>query len=168
MKFGEGLPPAEIERATVESKKADLALVIGTSMRVKPACELPLLTAQNGGDLVIVNLQRTPFDSQSGPRVFGECDDFLVLVAKELGVLVPFKTPEGRELVEFHDDVDYRYSQEVERLQLKQSEYAPNRTESFVGVRLFLMTCVSCAGMTRKCKFSAPKKSTTLLFLRAM
>jgi hypothetical protein len=123
VKFGESLPVAEIERATAESKKAEVAIVVGTSMRVKPACELPLMTVENGGKLVIVNLQKTPFDKKASVQIHGDCDDFLMLLAKELNVAVPNTTPEGRELVDYFDDIDHRYAKEVERLQKKQAEY---------------------------------------------
>jgi NAD-dependent SIR2 family protein deacetylase len=60
--FGESLPVKEYSNAEKESKKCDIALVIGTSMRVQPACILPSLNCGKNkkGDLVIVNLQITP------------------------------------------------------------------------------------------------------------
>jgi NAD+-dependent protein deacetylase sirtuin 6 len=40
--------------------KADLALVMGTSMKVSPACNMPAKALKNdGGKLVICNLQLT-------------------------------------------------------------------------------------------------------------
>jgi NAD-dependent SIR2 family protein deacetylase len=52
----------EYSDAENESKKCDVALVMGTSMRVQPACILPSLNCGKNkkGDLVIVNLQITP------------------------------------------------------------------------------------------------------------
>lgn len=58
--FGENLPEKELTNAVRESKEADLSIVMGTSMRVRPACELPTYGKKNGGKMVIVNLQKTP------------------------------------------------------------------------------------------------------------
>jgi len=56
--FGENLPSKELEKAIFESGKSDLSLVLGTSMRVSPANKFPLEVLENGGKLVIVNLQK--------------------------------------------------------------------------------------------------------------
>jgi len=59
--FGESLPEHEFNKAISYSKDATLALVLGTSMKVSPACNLPeAVYKKPNGKLVIVNLQRTP------------------------------------------------------------------------------------------------------------
>ena len=59
--FGEKLWDEEIMDAVNNSMNADLALVLGTSMKVKPACDFPALNCGKNkfGSLVIVNLQKT-------------------------------------------------------------------------------------------------------------
>ena len=47
------------------SDKADLMLVLGSSLRVSPACEMPKAVNQHGGKLALVNLQTTPCDDVS-------------------------------------------------------------------------------------------------------
>jgi len=84
--FGESLPADELFKAERHSTKADVSLVIGTSMRVSPACNLPGLCK---GPLVILNLQKTPFDNQASIRVFSKCDEFFRLVMDNLGMGVP-------------------------------------------------------------------------------
>lgn len=39
--FGESLDPEILHKAVVKSREGDLAIVLGTSMRVSPACNLP-------------------------------------------------------------------------------------------------------------------------------
>lgn len=39
-------------------------LVLGTSLQIAPANELPLITREGGGKFVLVNLQKTPRDRQ--------------------------------------------------------------------------------------------------------
>jgi NAD-dependent SIR2 family protein deacetylase len=38
------------------AQDADLCLALGSSLTVMPACYIPQITYQKGGDLVIVNL----------------------------------------------------------------------------------------------------------------
>jgi mono-ADP-ribosyltransferase sirtuin 6 len=89
--FGEDLPELDLTRAEEESKKSDLALVLGTSLEVTPACDLPLLTIDkkkaDKGKLVIVNLQKTKHDKQAQVRVFGKVDAFMKQVMGHLSML---------------------------------------------------------------------------------
>jgi len=55
----------EVDSAWEHTDKADLALVLGSSLKVGPACDMPAQVAKNGGQLVIVNLQQTPFDGRA-------------------------------------------------------------------------------------------------------
>ena len=60
--------------------------MLGTSMRVSPACDLPRpIYTDNGGKLVICNLQKTPYDEYCALRVWGRSDAFMKLVMEELG-----------------------------------------------------------------------------------
>ena len=55
-------------------------------MNVQPAASLPLKALGNqSGQLVIVNLQRTPYDHLSSIRVFAKTDEFMALLMTELG-----------------------------------------------------------------------------------
>ncbi|MDR2499765.1 MAG: NAD-dependent deacetylase [Treponema sp.] len=60
--FGDPLPWEARREAETEAQDADLLLILGTSLRVFPAGELPRTTLRRGGSLVIVNNQPTPFD----------------------------------------------------------------------------------------------------------
>jgi mono-ADP-ribosyltransferase sirtuin 6 len=84
--FSENLPERELKLAIKHAESSDLAIVLGTSMRVQPACSLPSMAISNKGDLVIVNLQITPYDDESEVRVFARTDLFLERVMKHLGM----------------------------------------------------------------------------------
>jgi NAD+-dependent protein deacetylase sirtuin 6 len=56
--FGEMLPVKELTKAVSHSEKAELTIVLGSSMRVAPACNLPFKNKKSKN--VIVNLQITP------------------------------------------------------------------------------------------------------------
>jgi len=60
--FGENLQQNAIEKARNLCSKADLILILGSSLVVQPAASLPLYTKRNGGKMIIVNNQPTPLD----------------------------------------------------------------------------------------------------------
>ncbi len=60
--FGEMLPFDAVEAAERETAKADLFIVLGSSLSVSPANHFPVEAKQNGAKLVIVNLESTDFD----------------------------------------------------------------------------------------------------------
>jgi NAD-dependent deacetylase len=63
--FGESLPLEARRDAEAQAQEADLMLVLGTSLRVFPAADLPRTTLRRGGELVIVNNMPTPLDDRA-------------------------------------------------------------------------------------------------------
>ena len=89
--FGETLPGNELSESMYASKNADLNIVIGSSMRVAPACNLPVSHRANDKSkqfFVLINLQKTPYDDVCSIRVWGKCDEFMQLVMDELKLKV--------------------------------------------------------------------------------
>jgi NAD-dependent deacetylase len=66
--FGESLPARALKDAEEEARRADLMLVLGTSLTVFPAAALPNYTLRAGGKLVIVNNMETPLDRYAALR----------------------------------------------------------------------------------------------------
>ncbi len=60
--FGEPLPMKAIHHAKIESKKADLFIVLGSSLQVAPANVFPVEAKRNGAKLIIVNEEETGYD----------------------------------------------------------------------------------------------------------
>jgi NAD-dependent deacetylase len=81
--FGESLPVDALREAVSESQKADLMLVLGTSLTVYPAASMPEYTLRSGGKIVIINNMPTPMDG----RALLHFDD-LGSVFEELGNLL--------------------------------------------------------------------------------
>jgi NAD-dependent deacetylase len=69
--FGESLPAEALRQAVDESQKADLMLVLGTSLTVHPAASMPDYVLRNGGEVVIVNNMPTPLDRRAA-RCFSD------------------------------------------------------------------------------------------------
>lgn len=67
--FEEALPAEAIDQAMEESKRADLMLVVGSSLEVAPVNILPRLAIGEGARLAIVNLDATHYD-RMGDWVF--------------------------------------------------------------------------------------------------
>ncbi len=61
--FGEAMPINEMQRAEKCSTECDLFIVIGSSLAVFPAANMPILAKQAGAKLVIVNYTPTDIDS---------------------------------------------------------------------------------------------------------
>lgn len=67
---------------------ADLVIVLGTSLKLEPACNLPLLTVENSkGKVVVVNLQKVFLDVENAPRpdirFYQKCDVVMELLMKQ-------------------------------------------------------------------------------------
>lgn len=77
--FGEALPAHAIIEAQQECRRADLLLVLGTSLSVYPAAALPYETLQAGGKVVIINDQQTSFDQYATLRCTDLHDSFTYL-----------------------------------------------------------------------------------------
>lgn len=63
--FGEQLPMRELMAAKEAARKSDLVLIIGSSLEVYPASDIPMLALRNGAKIVIINLGATHFDSSA-------------------------------------------------------------------------------------------------------
>ena len=61
--FGQPMPLIEMQRAQEEAFKADLFIVVGSSLVVYPAASLPLIAKENGAKFVIINNEETDFDN---------------------------------------------------------------------------------------------------------
>ncbi|HBD99318.1 MAG TPA: NAD-dependent protein deacylase, partial [Gemmatimonadetes bacterium] len=75
--FGETLEPEILSRAFQVAQDADLCLVVGTSALVQPAALVPLVTLQNGGALIEVNIERTPLSGEARVSLLGPSGELL-------------------------------------------------------------------------------------------
>jgi len=87
--FKEDLTPEAIQNGFTNSETADLHIVLGSSLRVTPACQMPRETVKKGGKLVIINLQKTPLDPLAnvrGLRIFAKTDEVMEILMDKLNV----------------------------------------------------------------------------------
>jgi NAD-dependent deacetylase len=66
--YGEQLNQKDLWNAIQEAEKADLMLILGSSLVVNPVASLPLHTLRNKGKVVIVNNQATHLDPNASAK----------------------------------------------------------------------------------------------------
>jgi NAD-dependent deacetylase len=69
--FGDALPTADLDTAIRQSRNCDLFIVVGSSLVVTPAADMPRLALERGAKLVILNQGETPLD-HSAELLFAE------------------------------------------------------------------------------------------------
>jgi NAD-dependent deacetylase len=60
--FGEPMPQAAVAKAFALAREADLVLVVGSSLVVYPAADVPLVALRSGARMIVINAEPTPFD----------------------------------------------------------------------------------------------------------
>ncbi|XP_063770943.1 NAD-dependent protein deacylase sirtuin-6 [Pseudophryne corroboree] len=88
----DSLPDRDLNLANEASRKADLAITLGTSLQIKPSGNLPLLTKRKGGKLVIINLQPTKHDRYADLRIHGYVDEVITQLMQLLDLKIPVWT----------------------------------------------------------------------------
>jgi len=66
--FGDSLPAKDLEESYHHSQKCDLFVVVGSSLVVYPAADMPRVALEAGARLVIINQGETPYDRQTHLR----------------------------------------------------------------------------------------------------
>jgi mono-ADP-ribosyltransferase sirtuin 6 len=108
--FGESLPAEAFQRALDHAKSADLCLVLGSSLTVTPANEIPeVVGRKRAAQLVICNLQKTPLDQLSALRIHSKTDDLMVSVMNKLSIPIPAFVLRRRLVVELTSSEDERH-----------------------------------------------------------
>jgi NAD-dependent deacetylase len=59
---GEQLPHRELIAARREASQCDLMFIIGSSLGIAPAADLPLIAREHGAQVIVLNKQPTPID----------------------------------------------------------------------------------------------------------
>jgi len=114
VEFDQPLNSKILAKAVNASEKADITLVMGTSMRVSPASELPGL----GKQMFLCNLQKTPADGEAHSLIRGRTDDVIALLCKLLNVTIPNLTPFGNQ-VQWTDEIDSVHERKMKEFKQK-------------------------------------------------
>ncbi|TYP78249.1 NAD-dependent deacylase [Paenibacillus methanolicus] len=82
--FGERLPEEALDLAERWGSGADLLIVLGSSLAVSPANQIPMLAKRNGARLAIVNHDPRPLDGFADQVLRASIGEALSKAAKEL------------------------------------------------------------------------------------
>jgi NAD-dependent deacetylase len=75
--FGEAMPHEATKRAFELAESCDLMLVVGSSLVVYPAAQVPLAAHEAGAPMVIINAEPTPFDHLAEVVIEGRAGEVL-------------------------------------------------------------------------------------------
>ncbi|MBN2658082.1 MAG: NAD-dependent deacetylase [Spirochaetales bacterium] len=79
--YGESLPERAVMEALEASSKADLIIALGSTLVVYPAASFIDTSLQNGGKLIVVNNQPTPYDGYAA-ALCTDLEEFCRLTAE--------------------------------------------------------------------------------------
>ena len=82
--FGEPLPENDLRLSFEHSRRSDLFLVVGSSLVVTPAADMPMEALRSGAKLVIMNQGETPFDQHAHLRFNEAIGDVLPSAVKRI------------------------------------------------------------------------------------
>lgn len=83
--FGEAMPAAAVNDAFGLARRSDVMLVVGSSLVVYPAAEIPLEAVRLGAQMVVVNTEPTPFDRFAAVVIRGRSGEILPRLASLIG-----------------------------------------------------------------------------------
>jgi len=86
--FGDPLPEDELTEAMRRSKNADVFFVIGSSLVVSPAANMPSIAQRNRSKLIILNLGETPYDTRADLRLFQDINEVLIPIVQRVKELM--------------------------------------------------------------------------------
>jgi NAD-dependent protein deacetylase/lipoamidase len=75
--FGEPMPARAVQEAFELARNADVMLVVGSSLVVHPAADIPLVALRSGARLIVVNAEPTPLDAQAEVVIHGRSGEVL-------------------------------------------------------------------------------------------
>ena len=83
------LPEPETTLSLSHSTLSELSIVIGSTLQIVPAGNMPTYTKKNSGKLVIINLQPTKHDKKADLIINSYADGIFEMLFKELGLEIP-------------------------------------------------------------------------------
>ncbi|MDI3498512.1 NAD-dependent protein deacylase Cob2 [Archaeoglobus sp.] len=82
--FGEPLPQRTLFEAIEEAKHCDAFMVVGSSLVVYPAAELPYIAKKAGAKMIIVNAEPTIADPIFDVKIIGKAGEVLPKIVEEV------------------------------------------------------------------------------------
>ena len=85
--FGQSLPKDAVKTAFEEAENCELFVVIGSSLVVNPAAQLPVHAVHHGAKLAIIGLEPTPCDAIAHLTVRGKAGEILPQMVQKMAAM---------------------------------------------------------------------------------
>lgn len=82
--FGDPMPESDFKIAYENSEISDVYLMIGSSLVVNPAADLPILAMENDAKTVLINIGETPLDDQVDIKIEEKIGGILVSILEKV------------------------------------------------------------------------------------
>lgn len=82
--FGEQLPIQVLQKAQKAARNSDLLLVIGSSLEVAPASDIPLIAKMHHAQVIIINREATALDSSADLVIHGQAEEVLPAIMERI------------------------------------------------------------------------------------
>lgn len=80
--FGQSMPETAMKKAFDWAHRCDVMLMIGSSLAVHPAAQVPAEAARTGAGLIFINREPTDYDDLATVRFFEEAGEVMERIAK--------------------------------------------------------------------------------------
>jgi NAD-dependent deacetylase len=71
------MPQAALQEAFALARAADVMLVVGSSLVVYPAADIPVVAVRSGASLIVINAEPTPLDEIATVVIRGKSGEVL-------------------------------------------------------------------------------------------
>jgi NAD-dependent deacetylase len=71
------MPHAAVQDAFALAREADVMLVVGSSLVVYPAADIPVAAVRSGASLIVINAEPTPLDEFAAVVIRGKSGEVL-------------------------------------------------------------------------------------------
>lgn len=85
--FGDSIPMEAHNNSRIHSQQSDVFLVVGSSLTVTPAANMPIHALDNGAKLIIINHQETGYDNLATVRFFESAGETLIKILEKVKML---------------------------------------------------------------------------------
>lgn len=84
--FGEAMPQAAVQQAFSLAGEADVMLVVGSSLVVFPAADIPRVAVGAGARLIVINAEPTPVDRLAEVVIHGRAGEVLPEIVRHVSI----------------------------------------------------------------------------------
>jgi len=82
--YGEQLPIRVFNAAQEATRNSDLMIIVGSSLEVVPASDIPILAARTGAKIIIINLEPTPADHMADVVIHARAAEVLPAIVSQV------------------------------------------------------------------------------------